>query len=89
MRRSNRQRAEQAEAFLDDDADRKIRHQAGVRAARADNREFMRWTITGRLVPLPAFGALVAYGLAPAALMLFAFWNDRFILLGWLPGGGG
>ncbi len=44
-----------------------------VRAARADNREFMRWTVTGRLVPLPAFGALVAYGLAPAALMLFAF----------------
>jgi hypothetical protein len=44
-----------------------------VRAARADNRDFMRGTVTGRLIPLVAFGALVAYGLAPVALMLFAF----------------
>ena len=29
----------------------------------------------------------VGFGLI-MALMLFAFWNDRFILLGWLPGGG-
>jgi len=44
-----------------------------VRAARDNTRDFMRWTVTGRLVPLLAFGALVAYGLAPSALMLFAF----------------
>ncbi|MEQ1613570.1 MAG: RIP metalloprotease RseP [Hyphomicrobiaceae bacterium] len=29
----------------------------------------------------------VGFGLI-MALMLFAFWNDRFILLGWLPGSG-
>ena len=29
----------------------------------------------------------VGFGLI-MALMLFAFWNDRFILLGWLPGMG-
>lgn len=44
-----------------------------VRSARENVRAFMRWTVTGRLVPLVGFGALVAYGLAPSALMVFAF----------------
>ena len=42
-----------------------------VHAARANVREFMRWTVVGRLFPAPAFGALVATGIAPP--MLFAF----------------
>lgn len=43
-----------------------------VRAAREDNRAFMRWTVTGRLLPLLGFGGLVAAGYAPPMLMLFA-----------------
>jgi hypothetical protein len=44
-----------------------------VRAAREDNRAFMRWSVTGRLLPLLALGGLVAAGLAPPMLILFAF----------------
>ena len=43
-----------------------------VRAAREDNRAFMRWTVTGRLLPLLGVGGLVAAGYAPPMLMLFA-----------------
>jgi hypothetical protein len=43
-----------------------------VRAAREDNRAFMRWSVTGRLLPLLALGGLVAAGLAPPMLILFA-----------------
>lgn len=43
-----------------------------VRAARENERAFMRWTCTGRLLPLVGFGGLVAYGVAPPVLLLFA-----------------
>lgn len=42
-----------------------------VRAARENDRAFMRWTCTGRLIPLVALGGLVAYGVGPAALLVF------------------
>jgi hypothetical protein len=42
-----------------------------VRAAREGERAFMRWSCTGRLIPLVVLGGLVAYGMAPAALLVF------------------
>jgi hypothetical protein len=42
-----------------------------VRAARENDRAFMRWTCTGRLIPLLALGGLVAYREAPIAVLVF------------------